>query len=48
MLKPFSHKEFKEYILNRILINNSNDINNTYDSNDSNDSSKLKWVKFYK
>ena len=37
MLKSFSDKELKEYILNRICINNSNDINNTDDLNDSND-----------
>ena len=41
MSKSFLHKEFKEYILNRIRINNSNGINNTDDSNDSNNSNNL-------
>ena len=40
MLKSFSHKELKEYILNRIHTNDSNDTNNANDSNDSNDSNK--------
>ena len=41
MLKSFSHKELKEYILNRIHtndLNDSNDINNKNDLNDTNDS----------
>ena len=41
MLKSFSHKEIKEYILNHIHINNSNfsnDINDSNDTNDTNDS----------
>ena len=33
MLKSFSHKELKEYILNHIISNDLNDINNTNDSN---------------
>ena len=41
MLKSFSHKELKDYIINHV---NSNDLNNTNndtkDSNDLNDSSK--------
>ena len=40
MLKSFSQKELKEYILNRIHTNDSNDTNNANDSNDSNDSNK--------
>ena len=31
MLKSFSHKELKEYILNRIHTNDTNDTNNTND-----------------
>ena len=38
MLKSFSHKELKQYILNHIHINNSIDTNNSNDSNDANDS----------
>ena len=37
MLKSFSHKELKEYILNRIHTNPLNDISNTNDWNDLND-----------
>ena len=33
LLKSFSHKELKEYILNRIISNDLNDINNKNDSN---------------
>ena len=33
MLKSFSHKELKEYILNCIISNDLNDINNTSDLN---------------
>ena len=37
MLKSFSHKELKEYILNRIHTNPLNDLSNTNDWNDLND-----------
>ena len=37
MLKSFSHKELKEYILNRIHTNPLNDISNTNNCNDLND-----------
>ena len=33
MLKSFLHQELKEYILNRIISNDLNDINNKNDSN---------------
>ena len=37
MLKSFSHKELKEYILNRIHTNPLNDLSNTNNCNDLND-----------
>ena len=49
MLKSFSHKDLKEYILNCIHANDSNDtndlndisnLNETNNSNDSSDSNK--------
>ena len=41
ILKSFSHKELKDYILNHINSNDSSNANNdTKDSNDLNDSSK--------
>ena len=36
ILKSFSDKELKEYILNRIYTNGLNDLNDTNDSNDLN------------
>ena len=36
MLKSFSHKELKEYILNCIHTNDSSDSNDTNDLNDIN------------
>ena len=57
MLKSFSHKELKEYILNHININNvndsndindSNDANGTNDSNDTNNSNDSNKITFYK
>ena len=36
MLKSFSGKELKDYILNRIHTNDLNDLNDTNDSNDVN------------
>ena len=36
MLKSFSDKELKDYILNRIHTNDLNDLNDTNDSNDVN------------
>ena len=44
MLKPFLHKELKEYILNGIHtndVNNSNDANNSNDSNETNDMNNI-------
>ena len=41
MLKSFSHKELKEYILNRIHTNDSNDANDISDPSDSNDSNDI-------
>ena len=38
MLKSFSHKELKEYILSHIDLNDTNDTNDSNDSNDSNGS----------
>ena len=45
MLKSFSHKELKEYILSHIDLNDTNDTNDTNDSNDSNDSNGLNHSK---
>ena len=39
MLKSFSHKELKDYILNRIHTNDLNDLNDT-NTNDLNNSNK--------
>ena len=41
ILKSFSHKELKEYILNRIHTNDSNDANDISDPNDSNGSNDI-------
>ena len=41
ILKSFSHKELKEYILNRIHTNDSNDANDISDPSDSNDSNDI-------
>ena len=45
MLKSFSHKELKEYILSHIDLNDTNDTNDTNDSNDSNYSNGLNHSK---
>ena len=39
MLKSFSHKELKDYILNRIHTNDLNDLSDT-NTNDLNNSNK--------
>ena len=41
MLKSFSHKESKEYILNCIHSNDANDLNDTNNLNNVNDSNNL-------